>query len=369
MSSRWARSRPGWRVVVGRTPAARSRAPPRSLPVSRRLAVISRATVLAHAASQRIHQVDDLRLARCGRTLLQRLGALGAPLDQLEQVVAVFVTIFRRLPPGFHALHELLRHREFLRPHCAPRALRDGDADVRWLADLLVVTQQLRNKRSLERIDRHEILSRANHYLRQGDSLHLRQRVAEEQVGLFTPLDRSDNVGLGVVDQRDLVRRDEADDIDALGDLRIGPLEVLVREDHVAAGRHLIALDYVLLIDRLAGGLVDLEIPDAGHVSLVEQVQIKPLRRFGIVQLHADRYETEPDGAPPDPAGHTALLVSSGDGTARRGLHGSTGRRACMITVSRRLPCACNRSLSWLSSPKQPGRVPAPPSAPLSPSS
>ncbi len=82
-------------------------------------------------------------------------------------------------------------------------------------------------------------------------------------------------------------------------------LDLVVADDHVVALLVLDALDDVLAVDVLAGGLVDALVTDPIHAALVQPVEIDALPCSGRHQRHRDVYQSETDRAFPDRAWHT----------------------------------------------------------------
>src|SRR5262249_31426166 len=106
----------------------------------------------------------------------------------------------------------------------------------------------------------------------------------------------------------DLLEVDEVLDLDRPARLGRERLEVLVRDHHVLARRHLVSLHDLLARDLVAARVGDLAVPDPGPGPLLELVEAH-VAAPGCGQdldRHAD--EPEADGSTPDGARHPQLL-------------------------------------------------------------
>jgi hypothetical protein len=103
---------------------------------------------------------------------------------------------------------------------------------------------------------------------------------------------------------RDLARTDERLDVDGLGRLDVCATKVLIRQDYILALLVLIALDDVVPLDGLAGGLVDSLVADRCEIASVQQVQVELVRARCGVQRHRNVNEAEADCTFPEDFRH-----------------------------------------------------------------
>ena len=115
----------------------------------------------------------------------------------------------------------------------------------------------VRTSASLDRFDRGQVLGVAQDDLGDPDLAGLRDRVAEKRVGAVGALARLQVVGRLEIALVDLLGIDEVEDVDRLGLLEGGGLEVVLREDDELPLLVLVALDEILPADRFAFGLAD----------------------------------------------------------------------------------------------------------------
>ena len=134
------------------------------------------------------------------------------------------------------------------------------------------------------------------------------QGLAQQGVGPPPGLGRLGVVGRVVEGDVDVVAVDELHDVDALGGLDVGLLQIGRLQDHVAVPLVLVPLDDVLQGD-LVPFLVHALVVHAAQVVPVEHVEgdVLPgvLRR---VERDRDGHQAEADGSLPKRAGHCLLL-------------------------------------------------------------
>ena len=184
------------------------------------------------------------------------------------------------------------------------------------------------------RPERGQVPALAEHDPADGELLALLERLRQQGKGPLVLALRRHVIAGVEVDAVDLRGSDELLDVDRLGALRPQPLDLLRQERHVGVGRHLVALDDLLLPDlprrRLLGRLIlgghprrwrRLLAPDRqrfvgigpadalmvdslpGHsVDLVEADVSAPR---GRVEAHRDVHEPEADRPGPDRAWHS----------------------------------------------------------------
>ena len=161
------------------------------------------------------------------------------------------------------------------RPLAAIRLLRDRCGHIRVWLDLLLIAQRVQHDDLVDRHQRRDVLSAAQHERRHGKLLRLLQRFAQQRVDALAVLVGHEEVGRVEVVRRDRVAIDEGLDVDGPRRFDIGASEVLVREHHVFALLIFISFDDVVPVDHLAGGLVVALVADRREVALVEQVEIE----------------------------------------------------------------------------------------------
>src|SRR5690606_1635976 len=156
-------------------------------------------------------------------------------------------------------------------------------------------------------------------------------RLEEEAIGLFASLDGCEQVRLGEEGERHAVARHEPRQVDRLGGLGIGLLDVLIAHDDVAIALDAESADDVVLADFLAAFLVDLAVADGREVALVEEIEVQALGCLHRHQLHADVHQAEADAPLPDRTCHGALLAQ---GTRARHDTRTSSRQAAFSPTS-----------------------------------
>ena len=161
-----------------------------------------------------------------------------------------------------------------------------------------------------------EVLARLDDDPRQADAPGLEQRLAQQRVDLLALGHGGEVVRPVEEDERDVLQGNEGLDLDRLRRARIDRVDLVLAEDDVLAGFPGDALDDVVLVDLLAGALVDALVADGIHAALVEPVEVEPAAARRRVQADRDVDEPEADGAVPQSAGrcgHADLVVEAGD--------------------------------------------------------
>src|SRR6185295_17637188 len=287
------------------------------------------------ALAQRLEQVGRL-LPALGLGLGVHVLAPPLPVDHVEQRLAVGVLVLLGLERAAEAVDQVEGDRELLLRH---RRLARADALRR--PDLIREEHLLEDDHPVAPADAAELLLVAHHVRDDPDEARLLHRADEQRVWLLGPLRRAEVAGALEVDRVDLVRVDEILDVDRAVALPCRGLEVLVRQVDVLPLRDLVALDDLVVRDRLPLLLADLVVADSRVVLLVEEVEADvPLVDRAV---HADGHvdEAERDGAGPDRPGHEGVLPVSARGLtrapqARRGAGNAV--RAVSSTSLRRSP-------------------------------
>ncbi|MNH06790.1 hypothetical protein D3C79_661690 [compost metagenome] len=122
--------------------------------------------------------------------------------------------------------------------------------------------------------------------------------------------------------QGDLAGSDEREDIDGLGRFGPGLADLFLADHHITTFLMLHTFDDVVLVDFLAGHLVDPFITHRLHAALVQPVEIHTLGAHCRVERDRDMHQAKTDRAFPDCPGHGVPPMVAGNGPA-----GSSARR------------------------------------------
>ena len=121
-------------------------------------------------------------------------------------------------------------------------------------------------------------LAPVDHHARQPGEILLAHRLADHREGFLRHLVlRHDVERLVEIDAVDLRHRHEFLDVDGVGALQRDVVEFVVLEQHVLALLDLVALDAILLLDRLAGLGIDDVVADAVAGLAVDDVEADAL--------------------------------------------------------------------------------------------
>ena len=154
------------------------------------------------------------------------------------------------------------------------------------------------------------MLTRVNHDLAQCELVGSIQRVPQQGVRALASFQRRDVIRSVVEHARHGRLADEAEDVDRLRRFRIGGFQVFVAEHDVLVIAHREAAHDVLVVHRLAGGLVDLLITDARVIAAIEQIEIEFVRLPRRQQFNADVDEAKTKRSLPQCACHSLLHIS-----------------------------------------------------------
>jgi hypothetical protein len=265
----------------------------------------------AEAPAQQGHDIDHVAGLR--RRLLLRLGllrvaGLDLALDERHQVVAIRVLELLGLEGRLHLGDQALGHLELGRGELHLLAALRRQVELRRLAQLVVVAQQLQHQRGPADHQHRDRLARADHHPRHPDLVGLAQHLAQQHVRLQALLRGHQVVRLFEQHRLDRAGVGEVDDVDRLRRLDVGPLEVLLLDHDVLAVGVLVALDDVVPLDDLLGAAVKPLIAHRAHVAAIEQVEVDVVARLGGVQTDGDLHQAEADRTFPNCAGgHTRL--------------------------------------------------------------
>ena len=224
-------------------------------------------------------------------------------LDDAHQIVFVLVGVLVRLPLRAQAVDQLPRHAQFRRTNLA--LLRE--LEVVEIGQFVGEAHHRQHQRVADGFDRGQVLGVAEDDLRDPDLAGLADRFPDQRVGAVGPLARLQVVGRLEVALIDVLGIDEVEDVDGLGLLEGGRLEVVLGQDDELPLLVLVALDEILPADRLAFGLADALVVHRRLVFRVQQPESGTVIARRAVQLDRDVHQPERNRALPHRPCHESI--------------------------------------------------------------
>ena len=200
-------------------------------------------------------------------------------LDQRDQRILVAVLELVRFEVRLLALEDMDGEIEHVGRHFD---VGNVGEIVLLVAHLGAVAQRRRHDAVAARRQHQDALAAIQHHARDADQIFLLHRLADDGEGLGADLVVGRDVIIFVqIDFVHFAARHEGFDVDGVRALQRHLVELLVLDQHVLALLDLIALDAVLLLDRLLGLGIDHLVVDAIAGLLVDDVEADALARGG----------------------------------------------------------------------------------------
>jgi len=147
------------------------------------------------------------------------------------------------------------------------------------------------------------VLLRLYHHSRNPHSLRLHQGLPKQGVGLVASADRREIVRTLEIHERNLRRRHKGLNLDGLGTLGKGLLDLFISQNDIPALFIQESFNDILLPDLLPGILVDPFVPHRVPGALVQPVKIQAGFACCRMQRHGDVHKSEADCSVPNTAG------------------------------------------------------------------